>query len=283
MSVVIPAHSSSSDVESIPAARSALALLARAASGGFITAARAAEALGAPPRAAAAKLARLAKTGWLVRARRGLYLIAPLEAIPGSATAVEDPWVLAEQLLAPCYIGGWSAAEHWALTEQIFKSTFVVTAANTRASNLSVLGAEFRVVRVPRARIGGFDRIWRGAVRVAVSDRERTIVDALLDPSWVGGVRHLSEMLVTYRRGATFDAKKLLRRAAELRRGAAFKRLGYLAETALDGESAIVAACLAARSSGTIKLDPAVASRGRLLKRWGLWVNVDVGGAAHES
>ena len=40
---------------------------------------------------------------------------------------VDESWVLARAVFEPCYIGGWSAAEHWGFTEQIFNSTMVFT------------------------------------------------------------------------------------------------------------------------------------------------------------
>ena len=83
--------------------------------------------------AAAARLARYHRRGWLRRVRRGLYLVLPLEADPRGAVTVEDPWLLARELFAPCYVGGWSAAEHWELTEQIFRSVFVISAASVRS------------------------------------------------------------------------------------------------------------------------------------------------------
>jgi predicted transcriptional regulator of viral defense system len=256
--------------------RTTLTLLARGARGGLISAEEATRALGVTGRVAAARLARLVAAGWLARVRRGLYLILPLEASGATATTVEDPWVLAEVLLSPCYIGGWSAAEHWGLTEQIFRSTFVVTAAGARSRTRTLLGAELHVVRVPRKRVTGGAQVWRGPLRVSVSDRERTIADGLVDPSWVGGVRHLIEILATYRSGPDWSPPKLLTRMKELGRGAAYKRLGFLAEQVLGGEPTLVAACSRAKATGAIKLDPAISSRGHLVKRWGLWVNANV-------
>jgi predicted transcriptional regulator of viral defense system len=254
--------------------RAALSLLARNAKGGLISAEDAARVLGVGRRVAVARLSRLLAAGWLARARRGLYLILPLEATGANATTVEDPWVLAEVLLSPCYIGGWSAAEHWGLTEQIFRSTFVATAAGARSKSRTLLGAELHIVRVSRRRITGGAYVWRGPLRVSVSDRERTIADALVNPDWVGGVRHLIEILTTYRRGPDWSPSKLLTRMKELGRGSAYKRLGFLAEEVLDAQPALVAKCARAKTSGVIKLDPAVASRGHLVKRWGLWANV---------
>src|ERR1035437_6646480 len=85
--------------------------LARGARGGLVTTARAAALLRQSRAEASATLGRLVRQGWLVRVRRGLYLVLPLEAGRKEGT-VEDPWILARELYAPCYIGGWTAAEH---------------------------------------------------------------------------------------------------------------------------------------------------------------------------
>jgi len=63
------------------------------------------------PTDAAKLLARWVGQGWLVRIRRGLYAPVPLEAT-SSEQVLSNPWVLVEQVFAPGYVGGWSAAEH---------------------------------------------------------------------------------------------------------------------------------------------------------------------------
>jgi hypothetical protein len=67
-----------------------------------------------------------------------------------------------------------------------------------------------------------------------------------------------------------------LARVNEIGKGSAYKRLGFLAETVLGGEPSIVAACSRDKTTGAIKLDPAIWSRGHLVRRWGLWVNTRV-------
>ena len=254
--------------------RAALSRLARGAHGGLITVNEAVALLGRSPSATATWLARLARRGWLARARRGLYVVLPLEATASRSPSVEDPWVLASKLFSPCYIGGWSAAEHWGLTEQLFRSTFVVTAAGVRRRTERVLGLEFHVVKVARVRLTTMTLVWRGRERVPVSDRERTLADALASPGWVGGIRHLADLLRAYRESRHWNPTRLLNRVNELGRGAAFKRLGFLAEMLLPGAEQVVGVCLAKRTAGIIKLDPSVSTRGRLNKRWGLWVNI---------
>ena len=53
-------------------------------------------------------LVYLARRGWLSRVRRGLYVAVPLDA-RRSGEWIEDPWVVAERLFSPCYVGGWGA------------------------------------------------------------------------------------------------------------------------------------------------------------------------------
>src|SRR5204863_8787538 len=84
----------------------------------------------------ALSIASLTRRGWMLRAKRGIYLILPIEAAPGQPTTPEDPWILANKLFSPCYIGGWSAIEYWGLSEQLFNSTLVITAANIRSKQV---------------------------------------------------------------------------------------------------------------------------------------------------
>lgn len=253
--------------------RLVIAKLARAAKGGLLSVPAAAETLGLPSRQAAVKLASLARRGWLLRARRGLYLVLPLEAEPGKPAVAEDPWVLAQEVFSPCYIGGWSAAEHWGLTEQLFRSTLVVTAANVRARSEEILGHEFRLFRVPRTRLAGAVKVWRGPERVAVSDRERTIVDCLRNPELCGGVRHLADMMREYA-GGERDTAKLVATARSAASGAAWKRLGFLAERLWPEETSLVDEAKRHVTAGNVRLDPTLRHKGTLLRRWRLLVNV---------
>src|SRR3989338_7085289 len=110
--------------------RELVAILAQNSEANYITVQKAAEVLNMSTNAVAVKLASLTRRGWMLRAKRGIYLILPIEAAPGQPTTSEDPWILANKLFSPCYIGGWSAIEYWGLSEQLFNSTLVITAAN---------------------------------------------------------------------------------------------------------------------------------------------------------
>ena len=101
------------------------------ASKGTVDVADAAEALDLSRKEAATLLARWARAGRLSRVRRGLYVPVPIEATSPDVP-LDDPWIVASRLFSPCYIGGWSAAEHWDLTEQLFRSVLVLTTQRPR-------------------------------------------------------------------------------------------------------------------------------------------------------
>jgi predicted transcriptional regulator of viral defense system len=110
-----------------------------------------------------------------------------------------------------------------------------------------------------------------------ISGRELTIADSLANPDWMGGLRHLADVLVAYRESSHWQPKKLLERMTESGSGAGFKRLGWLAERLFPEERELIAACMANKTTGLVALDPAVKVPGHIVKRWGLRVNVDVG------
>lgn len=223
------------------------------------------------------RLAYLAERGWLARVRRGWYLAVPLGAsAPREWRA--DPWQVAATVFAPGYVGGWSACEHWGLTEQLFRDVAVVTARRVRARRQIVQGASFRIRTLPEAKHFGLETVWRGEVRVAVSDPERTLVDLLDDPAFGGGIRHVAEVVASWHERVERSERKLIEYAERLGNRAAFKRLGYLLEALGLEAPELVQACLQRQSAGLSKLDPGVASKGKIHKRWNLRVNVPVHG-----
>lgn len=254
--------------------RQVLAKLLRIPSG-VISVEESAKILGVSKPVASRLLCRLAGQGWLARARRGVYIPICLEAQSAQGWP-EDLWVLAAQVFVPCYIGGWSAAEHWNLTEQIFRTTLAITKANTRNHNIQMLGSNFRVKTVRPHKFFGTLPIWRGAVRLEVSDLQKTIVDMLDDPSIGGGIRTVAEMLQTYWHREDKNLFQILDYAKRMNNGAILKRLGYLAEHALGDDNDFLEACKIEMTAGNAMLDPSVKRKGRLLRRWRLWVNVDL-------
>lgn len=220
-------------------------------------------------------LSYLADRGWMARVRRGLYVPVPLEARhPGEWTA--DPWAVAAQSFSPCYLGGWTACEHWELTDQVFAQTLVVTARRVRHRRVEIQGMSYRLKVVAPRKLFGTRPVWRGRVPVDVSDPSRTLVDLLDDPTLGGGIRTVADVAEEYFAGSHRDDELLLDYAGRLGNRTVYKRLGYLVETLGVAADELVLACRDRQSAGISTLDPTVGPRGRTLVRWRLRVNVDL-------
>lgn len=238
-------------------------------SGPLITVADAAKAIEVDRVAAAKLLARWQTQGWLQRVRRGVYAPVPLTATPADQV-IDDPWIVVPSLFAPGYVGGASAAHHWGLTEQLFRTIFVCTARPVRGSRQTIQGIPFTIRRMAAAKLFGTQAIWRGRIKVQVSDVHRTLVDILDDPAMGGGIRHVADCLRVYLSRSEANLETLIAYAERLGNGAVFKRLGFLAEHT-GSPKELVTACATRLTQGNAKLDPALPSP-RLLRRWRLWV-----------
>ena len=217
-------------------------------------------------------LAALADSGWLARVRRGWYIGVPIDAsAPGEWR--EDPWVVAATLFSPGYIGGWSAVEHWGLTDQIFNVIYVFVGRKVAPTRQTLQGTDFLIRTVPERALFGTRRVWRQSVAVNVADPHRTMIDILDVPASAGGVLHASEVLQAYFESEHVDQARLLEYGDRLGRGTVFKRLGYLAERAKIADDNFIEACHSRITRGVSRLDPSGQPKGRIVARWNLRVN----------
>jgi predicted transcriptional regulator of viral defense system len=235
-----------------------------------VTPGEAAAVLGLTPALAARRLAAWSRAGWLARVRRGAYVPVPIES-ESPDIALEDAWAVAAAMFEPCYIGGWSAAEHWGLTEQIFSSLCVMTTKRPRDRKPVLRKTKFSLHTVQTTHFIGLKTVWRGGTRVQLSDPARTLIDMLADPALGGGIRHVVEMLATLLHDYPKDAAKLADYASWLGVGSVFKRLGYLLQRDHPDQEALIAVCQARLSAGYAKLDPALPAD-RLVTHWRVWV-----------
>ncbi len=230
----------------------------------------AAKILGIAKEEAAKLLARWAIKGWVSRIKQGLYIPVPLE----SATAdipLENPWVIAEKLYQPCYISGWSAAEHWGFTEQIFRTVIVMTIQKLRNREPIIKGTQFLLHTVSRQALFGLKSFWYGQVKILVSDPTRTILDLLVNPKLGGGMRTAIDIFNEYLKSEHKNLVLLIDYAKRINNSAVFKRLGFLLEQYAPTEFEAIEACKANISISKTKLDPQLDAN-KLITRWRLWL-----------
>ena len=237
---------------------------------GVISLKEAAAFLNMPKDQAATFVSRLCKNGWLSRIQRGVYIPVSIESRNADPVS-EDPWVVAERLFEPCYIGGWSAAEHWDLTEQIFRSVLVITAGHVRRKKIKAGGAEYFLKMTSKKNLFGTTDVWKNSNKVKVSDPSKTIIDILNDPEIGGGIRPATDLLKNY-----FDSKNknldlLIEYGEKMGNRTVFKRLGFLVEKNYPQEKAFLERCLLRLSEGYSKLDPALKGE-KIVSKWKLWI-----------
>lgn len=237
---------------------------------GTISVKDAADILKANSTDAAKMLSRWAKKGWLSRVRRGLYVRVPLES-PTSDIPLEDPWIVADRLFSPCHIGGWSAAEYWDLTEQIFRTVVVMTAQRPRDRALVIKGTSFMLRTISEKALFGTKPVWKGQVKVLVSDPTRTILDMLADPKLGGGIRPTADIFQGYLKSENKNIQLLIDYAKRLGNGAVFKRLGFLLERYAPDQEAEMNECKDQLTKGNARLDPGLRAD-KLITRWRLWI-----------
>ena len=238
--------------------------------GSLFTVDKAADALGVSNIEAAKICARWAKQGWLSRVKRGLYAVVPLEAAPGESM-LEDAWILIPNLYAPCYVGGWSAAEYWDLTEQIFYSTCVLTSRPQAHKQQKYQSLTFFVKKVQSNMLFGTEIVWINETKVQISDPHKTIIDMLYDPQLGGGIQHTIDCIKEYFKSDRCDFEKLVQYAKRMNKGAVLKRLGFIAEMQLGEDHLVTSLCRRNLSKGYIYIDPKL-KIGSLITRWNLFV-----------
>ncbi len=205
--------------------------------------------------AAARQLAEWTEQGWLKRIKRGFYAPIPMDTV-SSEQVLEDVWVVVPTLFSPAYVGGWSAAEHWGFTEQIFSSICILTSKPIKNRSEVIQSQTFSLKKTKKEKFFGLKVLWRGSVKINISDPHRTIADMLDDPNLGGGISHTEKCLFSYLESEHFNQELLLSYLKKLGNKTAFKRLGFLLE-GFNAEkySSIVKVCEKNISKGNSKLD----------------------------
>jgi predicted transcriptional regulator of viral defense system len=233
----------------------------------FISVAAAASVLRTDPTRAAKQLARWHEQGLLRRVRRGTYSVVPPAAVL-QERVILDPWTLVPTVFNHAYVGGWSAAEHWDLTEQVFTTLLILTTDDLKRTTFRIDASDLRARHIAHAQWFGTSVLWREGTRVLVSDVHKTLIDMFGDPVLGGGIQHVAHCFRTYLRSDNKDTHQLLSYAQRLGQAPVFKRMGFLSQ-ALNGPPDFIAACRQRVTLGLANLDSSIASP-RVSKIWQL-------------
>ena len=221
-------------------------------------------------------LSRLTQKGWLQRLKHGRYTVVPLSSTTASPV-IENVYPIAMDLFRPVFISGWSAAEYWDLTEQIFNSISVATLSPQRESIQIIGNIKFRTRVLEKEQFFGTKTVWFGSKAVEIADPSRTLIDILDLPRFGGGGRHMIDIVKQYWLSDMRDPNLLLDYALRYNRGSVFKRLGFLAEKLNAPVSEKwLNTCQKHISKGISYLDPDGPKSGNIISKWNLRINIPI-------
>ncbi len=217
-------------------------------------------------------LERLQNKGWIRRIRRGRFAVIPLSS-GESRTPQLHEFIVAMELVSPAAVAYWSALNHHGMTEQLPRTVFVATDHPVRRPPREVLGMSYKIVSLRPGKFFGIVKDWIDEMPFSVTDREKTIIDGLDLPQYVGGIEEIAKALSTT--WTQLDESRLRKYAFKIGNSAVSKRLGFLMETLELGnvEKLRKAVKLA---PGFSPFDPALPRRGKYNRRWGLLVNTEI-------
>jgi predicted transcriptional regulator of viral defense system len=212
----------------------------------------------------------LTKKKWVINLRRGVYLIVPLSA-GVSAHYTEHEFVIASRLVSPYYIAYWSALNFHGFTEQTPFTVFVATTKRTK--NREVLNTKYNFVTLSKRKFFGFEPTAVSTYKIDISDREKTLADALDHPEYCGGISEAAKSLWNAKEKVSME--KIVSYAERMRNTAIVKRLGYLLESLnINVDSEILSKMRGMISPGMSALDPTCPRKGKYNTRWNLLLNI---------
>jgi len=216
-------------------------------------------------------LSTLVKRQWLRRIERGKYLMLPLEAGREGEWS-EHEFIIASYLVQPYYIGFRSALNFYGYTEKVSRTVFVASTRRKLKSTLELSGVTYRFVYMTAAKFFGITDVTLDGYKIAISDREKTVVDCLDRMEYCGGVAEVAKALC-YGRGE-LDYARMVDYARKNGNRAAGQRLGYLMELLGFATKRTIAGLRRDMSGSYARLDTLAPPKGRYIERWKVLVNV---------
>lgn len=169
-------------------------------------------------------ISRIVKEKRLAPLKRGVYLYVP--------EGYEENWTtsnfwIGANLVDPYAISFWSALNHWGLTEQLPKKTYIQTTKSLKNYNKKILNNDYQFIRVTNKRFFGITKIWVANHQVNITDQEKTLVDCLANPQYGGGIIEVIKGIYQFYQD---DQPKNIISYAQRMGQPALKRLGFILE-----------------------------------------------------
>lgn len=208
-----------------------------------------------------------------MRLKESVYYIIPYEQ--NSETFMPD-WHLVPEYLtndAAYYIGYYSALQiHNLITQPSLKEQIVVS-KQLRPSSIKIKAVPFQFIYHNENHFFGEKKVWIDSFnKVVCSDLEKTIVDCLFKPDYVGGIVEIAKAIHLSRKEINYN--QLLDYSKRFKSQAVIKRLGFLLEI-LGIKNSIVSELQTLKTASYILLDTELPKSGKMISRWSIQQNLE--------
>ena len=211
------------------------------------------------------------RRGLVTRLRSGLYTLVPFE-LGRTTEYVGDPYVIAREMCEgqPYFLSHAAMELHRMVTQPQFT---IYVSSTKRTPPRSVHGHEYRFVSVKPTDFFGLTQVWITKQQAAmVSDKERTILDALRQPQYAGGIPEVAKALWMSREDIKIP--RFLEYLEHFSSGALRRRLGFLLELYAIASPEQLKPLRSKLTSTYDRLDPTLPKSGPFQARWRLQRNI---------
>lgn len=209
------------------------------------------------------------------RLKRGLYILVPYYVSVDDF--VPNPYIIASALASnnEHYLGYLSALQIHDLATEPLLTHQVVAKKQILLKHQVIQGLDFQFICFDAKRFFGIETTWveyiNQILEVKCSNLEKTIVDILYRPDYVGGISVVTQALL--RAHPNLDYFKLMRYIQTMEAQSVIKRLGYLLEL-LEVGFPIFSQLQEKKSDSYVLLDPSQPKKGKFLSRWSIQLNL---------
>ena len=212
------------------------------------------------------------RRGLVTRLKPGLYNLVPFEL--GRATVyIDSAYLIGRELAgsAPYFLSHGTALE---LHRMVTQPNFTVFVSCTRRVRPQTVGGyDFRFIHITVEQEFGVMKHWIDKERfVMISDMERTLIDGLRHPVFVGGITEVAKGM--WMKRDALKVERLVDYACRLGVGAVVRRLGFLLEHYGLADAAALEPLRGMLTATYQRLDPLLPPEGAFLSRWRLQLNV---------
>jgi predicted transcriptional regulator of viral defense system len=219
-------------------------------------------------------LSSMTKRGLLMRLKDGIYYIIPYET--NAEIFMPDWHLIVEHLVNDTrhYIGYYSALQiHSLITQPSLKEQIVVS-KQLRPSEINIKKVPFQFIYHNEKHFFGAKKTWIDSFnKVMCSDLEKTIIDCLFKPNYVGGIVEIARAIYNSKEKIRYDT--LFEYAKKFDSQAVIKRLGFLLEI-LEINTTIVNELQKIKTTSNIVLDTELPKTGKCISRWCIQQNLDI-------